>query len=62
MMQVGDQPGIPEKGLRELNQEGEGRGREKELAWAAGARRWSQQAEGAQGNLGGRKGWRWGCP
>lgn len=38
MMQVGDQPGIPEKGLRELNQEGRG-GREKELAWAAGVRR-----------------------
>ena len=59
-MQAGDQPGIPEKGLRELNQEGEWWWRERELAWAAGARRGRQQAEGTQGNLGGRKGWRWG--
>lgn len=60
MMQGGDildGPGIPEKGLRELNQGREGRWRERELAWAAVARRGSQQA---QGNLGGRKGWRWG--
>lgn len=31
-MQEGDQPGIPEKGLRELDQEGQGRFMEGERA------------------------------